>query len=75
MQIKISRASIILFLASFGGFASLPIRASITFKEGIEGWMSGWPLLLILLASFMSFLGMKGVKQDEELVRSADRIR
>ena len=45
------------------------------FSEGISEFYKDWPFYLLIVSVVALFLARKGVKADEELIRSADRLR
>ena len=53
------------------------IITSILFvlSDGISEFYKDWPFYLLIGSFVALFLARKGVKADEELIRSADRLR
>lgn len=72
LQLRLSVFSILLMLGSVGliYFYSLQAQAKI----GGETFYL-YPVIFPVASAILAFLAFKGVKKDEELVRSYDRIR
>lgn len=74
-QIQLARINYLLILALALGFLANAARiiADFSFQALINGAMIG--LLLFVLMLYLNFRALMLIKKDEELVRSADRIR
>jgi hypothetical protein len=71
-QAKLARVLLLLILAL------LTAMLAINFHEGEQtGWTKTylWPSFLPIASAISAFLAARFIKKDEELVRSADRIR
>jgi hypothetical protein len=54
----------------------LMIGLFMYFKKGLDAWVGYGPAVLMpLLGIILDFMAIRGIKKDEDLVRSLDRIR
>ena len=45
------------------------------FSDGVDGFYLDWPFYILPLGLVLQFLAKKGVKFDENLIKSSDRLR
>ena len=69
-QIKICSYSIISSILLLIGFLTFPLNQSHEIVKQFN-----WPISLIPISIILLLIAIRFIKQDEELVRSADRIR
>ena len=78
LQIKIGNAGIALLLGLLGSIAAITYRSvDQYFADGFKSaqFKPGIALILPVIAVVLVILANRAVKKDEDLVRSADRIR
>ncbi|GAB4138828.1 MAG: hypothetical protein Fur0041_13870 [Bacteroidia bacterium] len=73
LQIKISRAGLLLSVLLLGFAFGMPNIASGLGKDEPVGY--GFGIYLLILNPVMFYLAAHFIKKDEDLVRSADRLR
>ena len=66
LQIKLISLSLVLILIAVGLYI---------YVDGPSVFFLDWPFYLLPVGFVLQYLAKRGVKADEELVRSADRLR
>lgn len=75
LQIKLSRSlSLVLALVQLS-YIVLMYRAVASMGDTSLQFQYGWNIPFPAIAAILAWMGYRGVKQDEALVRAADRIR
>lgn len=75
LQIKLSRSlSLVLALVQLS-YIVLMYRAVTSMGDASLQFKYGWNIPLPAIAALLTWMGHRGVKADEALVRAADRIR
>lgn len=77
LQMRVSRlATLIFFLNVVVGFVLVNNAASGLAEAGYEVQLQhGFGLILPLISVVLTMMGSRAVKKDEDLIRSADRLR
>ena len=64
-----------LLLIGFNYFVLIATVVVYVFNDGVAEFFKDWTFYLLITSFIALFLARKGVKADEDLIRSADRLR